>query len=116
LTGLSIGANSELNATFQLGTLSLPTDVVFLLGVSNLGAGVDPGVELYSDPTLAGSNTADTAIFLQSGVYTQQSTGAPGSGNPFFDLEEAPEPSMLLVLSAGMLALAAAGYRKHRRA
>jgi hypothetical protein len=115
LTGLSIGANAELNATFQLGTLSVPADVVFILGVSDLSAGVDPGVELYADPTLAGSNTPDTAIFLQSAVFTQQSTGGAGSGNPFFELDEAPEPSMCLVTSAGLLALAGAAWRKRRR-
>jgi hypothetical protein len=115
LTGLSIGANSELNATFQLGNLSVPSSVVFILGVSNLSTSVDPGVELYSDPTLKGSNTPDTAIFLQSGVYTQQSTGGGGSGNPFFELYETPEPSMWLVTSAGLLALAGAAWRKRRR-
>jgi hypothetical protein len=113
VNGISIGAGSELNVTFQLGALSLPSSVVFLVEVSNLTGGVDPGLELYSDPTIAGTNTADTAIFLQSAVYTQQSTGGGGSGNPYFDLVQSPEPSTWLPIAA--VGLVAAAWRKRRR-
>jgi hypothetical protein len=112
LTGLSIGSNSELDATFQLGSLTLPQDVVFLLEVSGLSAGVDPGVELDSDPTLAGSNTADTAIVLQGGTYSQEATGG---GNPYFELTSAtvPEPSSWLLIGSGLLGALALRKRQH---
>jgi hypothetical protein len=114
LPGLSIGAGSELDANFQLGFLSVPQDLVFLLEVANVSAGVDPGVELYADPTNAGSNTADSAVFLQGiGDYSQQSTVDSGGGNPYFQLYQTPEPSTFFLMGSGLLA--AAAWRKRRR-
>jgi hypothetical protein len=113
LAGLYIGANSELDVNFQLGNLNLPSNVVFILEVSNVTGGADPGVELYSNPTIVGTNTPDTVIVFQDGVFTQVSTGGGGSGNPYFGLELTPEPSTWwLMVGAG---LAAAVWRKFRR-
>ncbi|MGP8244869.1 MAG: PEP-CTERM sorting domain-containing protein [Bryobacteraceae bacterium] len=111
VTGISIAANSYATVDFNLGALTLPSDVVFLVEVSNVSAGVDPGLELYADPTIVGSNTPDSAIFLQGSTPTQQST--PGGGNPYFELTGAPEPSTWLLTGAG---LAAAVWWKRRRA
>jgi hypothetical protein len=72
--------------------------------------GVDPGVELYSDPTTAGSNTPNTAVFLQGTDYFQSAT--PGGGNPYFRLSAAPEPATWLLAGGG---LAAAAWRKRWR-
>jgi hypothetical protein len=113
LAGVSIGANSELDLNFQLGNLLLPSNLVFILEVSGVTGGADPGVELYSDPTIVGTNTPDTVIVYQGGVFSQESTGPAGSGNPYFDLTLTPEPSTWwLVAGAG---LAAAVWRKFRR-
>jgi hypothetical protein len=113
LANLSIGAGSELDVNFQLGNLDLPSQVVFILEVYNVAGGADPGVELYSNPTIVGTNTPDTVIVYQGGVFSQESTGGGGSGNPYFVLELTPEPSTWwLVAGAG---LAAAVWRKFRR-
>lgn len=108
ITGISVLANSYADVDFQLGGLNLPTNVVFILGVANVGEGVDPGVELYTGPSV-GSNTPDTQIVLQGGLYSQ---GAAG-GNPYFELTSSvPEPSTWLLAAVGF---GAAVWSRRRR-
>jgi hypothetical protein len=109
VTGISIGSNAELNVAFQLGAFTVPANLVFLVQIANVAAGVDPGLELYSDPTLAGSNLADTAVVLQGSLFSQQATGG---GNPFFQLSQTPEPSTWLLAGVGLAFTAARLWRR----
>ena len=102
LTGNTVAAGSYVDLDFALGYLSLPANVVFLLQVTNASTGVDLGVELYSNPTSIGTNTADTFIALQGSTYSQLSTGGAGSGNPFFELSGVPEPSTWMLAGVGL--------------
>lgn len=113
VTDIAVGADSEVDVDFELNDLDLPQDVAFLLEVANASPGVDPGVELYSNPPDVGSNTTDTAVVLQDLTYSQLTTGE-GGGNPYFELENdsgaenlTPEPTSWLLTAIGLGALIA---------
>jgi hypothetical protein len=109
VTGIAAAAGTYENVDFALGSVNLPTNFVFVLEVANLTEGVDPGVELYNDPTNVGSNTANTAVVLQSSAYSQQDTTG---GNPYFQLASiTPEPSTWLLAAVGLSAVL---WRKRR--
>ncbi|MCC6536132.1 MAG: PEP-CTERM sorting domain-containing protein [Bryobacterales bacterium] len=87
--------------------LLVPTDLIFTVAVSNVGSGMDLGLNVFNPlgPTAGASNSS--RIIVENGSFSEGIT-APGEGNLYFVLEAndaVPEPGSLLMLSGGAAAL-----------
>jgi hypothetical protein len=103
----------EVNVTFTLPNLLVPDNLIFLVSVRNLGAGVDIlGVDMYEPPTI-GSSDPNFAIAAEGGSFVQVVTA---DEDVFFQLDatssaSTPEPTPAALVGSVLLAIAVARRR-----
>ncbi len=104
--GIVMDQGDVLTVDFTNLNLLVPTDLIFTISLSNLTAGVDPGLNFFN---VAGPTTGDSdgnLYIINDGNFSE----ALGSdaGNLYFVLEATdavPEPGSLLMLTGGAAAL-----------
>jgi hypothetical protein len=105
MTGVSAPVNDILDVTFALGGIVVPDNLIFTVGVSNVGVGVDIlGLDMDEPPTV-GSSDNTFAIANDGTNYIQTPTN---NENVFFELDAVaavPEPASCGLIGAALLAL-----------
>jgi len=114
VTGVGVSSSDYATVDFDLGGITLPDQLVFMVSVETVSAGVLPQLELYAPPPSIGSNTPATAITFDGVSYSTQDTSGIGGGNPYLLLQSTPEPGAVFLMGSGLLALAV--YVRRRRA
>jgi hypothetical protein len=118
LNGLSINGLGVLTVNFGTLNLTVPDNIIFTVGISNVTAGIDLGLNAFQPPTVGSSNSSQFITGVTSGLVTNFSTGTtnPGEGNLYLQLDATsiPEPSTI-TMSAGAAALALLAARKRAR-
>jgi hypothetical protein len=116
VTGVDISGSDYATIEFNLGGVTLPDSLVFMVSVSNVASGVLPQLELYGPTPSTGSNTPASAIAFDGVSYNTQDTTGIGGGNPYFELQSVPEPGATFLMGSGLFALAAYVQRRRRTA
>jgi hypothetical protein len=118
LNGLSINSLDILTVNFGSLNLLVPTNLIFTVGISNMTAGMDLGLNAFEPPSVGSSNNAQIITGVTSGIVTTFSTGSTGAGlgNLYFQLDATtiPEPSTV-TMTAGGITLALLAARKRVR-
>jgi len=106
VTGIGIGDFSSTDVTFALSGLVVPDTISILLGVSNVGAGLDLGLNIFEPPTIGTSD--NTFLLVQTGAVISQGSTPSGEGNLYLqiDASEVPEPSCWAMVGLGLAGLA----------
>ena len=120
LNGISINALDILTVNFGSLGLLVPNNLVFTVGVSNLTAGLDLGLNAFEPPSIGSSNNASIITGTTSGLVTNfaASSTTAGEGNLYLRLEATtvPEPSTIAMSAGGaLLALFAAARKRNRK-
>ena len=107
----SITSGGSTNVTFSLGNLAVSQDLVFLVQQLNVSNGLDLGLSLYDPPSVG---TSDNGFLVVGGGRGGVGTLDGPSFNVFFQLSaaDAPEPSTLVLLAAGVGTLSFLRYRR----
>ena len=105
-TGLTIGSADILTVSFGSLNVAVPDQFVFAVAVSNVAAGVDPGLNVFEPPSVGQSDSQ--SVMLNDGSGLLAASTPTGEGNLYFvanaitpDSTRVPEPSAL-----GLTALA----------
>lgn len=117
-TGISIGAFGFPNVDFTNLNLTVPDSLVFTVAVSNVSAGLNLGMGLYTGPTFGSSNPG--TLITATGQTFSQGVAGNGLGNSYLRLtadpvtSSVPEPSTFSMTGGAALLLLCAVRRRKR--
>ncbi|MEO8593788.1 MAG: hypothetical protein ABI759_10740 [Candidatus Solibacter sp.] len=105
-TGIVSLGNDVIGVAFNLGGLALPADLIFLVSLARVDAGMDLGLDFYEPP---GTGSSDNSFLIaHSGGFAQFATT---DENLYFQITgeitgaETPEPATWLMWSGALSAM-----------
>jgi hypothetical protein len=103
-TGLTIGGTDILTVSFSGLNLTVPDAFIFTVGVSNVAAGLDLGLNAFEPPGVGQSDSE--SIIVDGGTGLAESLTARGQGNLYFVANaitpgphRVPEPSAISLVA-----------------
>lgn len=116
LNGLSINSLDILTVAFSnLNLQWTGDDLVFAVAISNVGAGMDLGLNAFEPPKVGSSNNG--SIIVNSGSGFSTGATAAGQGNLYFavDATTVPEPSTVTMAGGALAFGLLLAHRRRRR-
>jgi hypothetical protein len=103
MSGISIGAQGIETVTFSDLNLLVLDNIIFTVGLLNVGSGVDVGLNAFEPPSIGSSLNDSLIIRIGSDPFAAVGTAA-GEGNLYFQLEAGvPEPSTFVMAGGALL-------------
>lgn len=114
--GNAIGGQSTLNVSFAGLNLQVPTDMAYVVSVSNVVGPLELGLNAFDPPTIGTSH--NQLLLVNPGTGLVEPATQQGLGNLYFLAHAAPvpEPSAILLAAMGVLALMSATRRRRAAA
>ena len=100
LANVTAPASDIIDLTFFLDSLLLPDNLIFVVTVDKPSIGTDLGLTLFQPPTVGFSD--ETFLVVDTGSF---STEVSSDENVYFQLTPVPEPSTIVLLGLGLVAV-----------